>query len=73
MNQRDSEKITNQGFIVLRERDIYPMKGSKPKYYVYASTMDQFEWHKFSGVFKTKAMRGRYMKRILESEFVIIE
>lgn len=71
MNIRDHEKLSRAGYIILRERDIEVIRTGKVRYYIFALTMNQNQWHKFGLEFKTKLSRTNEIRRLCESEYVL--
>ena len=73
MNATDQRKLTDQGFMIIRERDFNPVSRSKEglKLEIWAKRKEQPEWHQYVKNFKSKAARRRSMKILLGADNVI--
>ena len=71
MNMRDHEKLNRAGYMILKERDIRPVRTRRVRYYIFATTMNQNQWHRFGLEFKTREARANEIRRLCESEYVL--
>jgi len=76
MNATDQKKLTDAGWVIIRERDLHPIGSGADKktgYEIWAKTRVQPEWHKYSATltYPSKAARRRVMKILLDNSKIV--
>jgi len=72
MDLNDKIKILNEGFTIIRSRNIQTVGMDQSKPHIMAMTKRQPQWHILEKGFKSKAARDRRMKE-LKKNLKIIE